>query len=33
MDAPDLDRLLHHLSDIPLTTEPVLVRQKSRDFS
>jgi FAD/FMN-containing dehydrogenase len=32
MDGPDLDRLLHDLADIPLTTEPALVRQKSRDF-
>ena len=27
-----MDRLLHELADIPLTTEPGLVRQKSRDF-
>ncbi|MEA2740474.1 MAG: hypothetical protein QOH05_3781, partial [Acetobacteraceae bacterium] len=28
----ELDRLLSDLSDIPHTTEPALVRQKSRDF-
>jgi FAD/FMN-containing dehydrogenase len=28
----NFDRLLKDLSDIPLTTEPALVRQKSRDF-
>ncbi len=33
MDGPDLDRVLHDLSDIPLTTEPALVRQKSRTSS
>ena len=27
-----LDRLLDDLSDLPLTTDPALVRQKSRDF-
>jgi FAD/FMN-containing dehydrogenase len=27
-----LDHLLNELSDIPLTTEPAIVRQKSRDF-
>jgi FAD/FMN-containing dehydrogenase len=28
----EMDQLLKELSDIPLTTEPAIVRQKSRDF-
>ena len=27
-----MEKLLTDLADIPLTTEPALVRQKSRDF-